>query len=111
MQSGVLSANVMSSKKAVEIYGSVEEAKAMGATIDDRLFDFDEKTAAIDKYYQLYFGYRNPNNQWEEMYTNHPYGTTPADWYGNKSGTIRFSSEEDKISLEEQMEKEMRMFN
>jgi len=111
MQAGFLSANVMSSKKAVEIYGSMEEAKAMGATIDDRLFNFDEKTAATDKYYQLYFGYRNPNNQWEEMYTNHPYGTTPADWYGSKSGTIRFSSEEDKISLEEQMEKEMRMFN
>ena len=30
MQAGFLSANVMSSKKAVEIYGSVEEAKAMG---------------------------------------------------------------------------------
>ena len=112
MQSGFLSAGVMSSKKAVELYGSIEEAKAMGATIDDRLFSFDDKTAAIDKYYQLYFGYRNPNNQWEEIYTNHPLGTTPADWYGNKSsGTIRFTNEEDKISLEEQMEKEMKVFN
>jgi len=111
MQAGFLSANVMSSKKAVEIYGSVEEAKAMGATIDDRLFSFDVKNQAIDKYYQLYFNYRNQNNQWEEMYTNHPEGTTPADWYGSKSsGTIRFTNEEDKISLDEQMEKEMKIF-
>ena len=112
MQSGFLSAGVMSSKKAVELYGSIEEAKAMGATIDDRLFSFDDKTDAIDKYYQLYFGYRNPNNQWEEIYTNHPLGTTPADWYGSKSsGTIRFTNEEDQISLEEQMDKEMKVFN
>ena len=84
----------------------------MGATIDDRLFSFDDKTDAIDKYYQLYFGYRNPNNQWEEIYTNHPLGTTPADWYGSKSsGTIRFTNEEDQISLEEQMDKEMKVFN
>ena len=111
MQSGFLSAGVMSSKKAVELYGSIEDAKANGATIDDRLFSFDDKTDAIDKYYQLYFGYRNPNNQWEEIYTNHPLGTTPADWYGNKSsGTIRFTNEEDKISLEEQMAKEMKVF-
>ena len=111
MQAGFLSAGVLSSKKAVELYGSVEEAKAMGATIDDRLFSFDAKNQAIDKYYQLYFGYRNPNNQWEEIYTNHPIGTTPADWYGNKSsGTIRFTNEEDKISLEEQMAKEMKVF-
>ena len=111
MQSGFLSAGVMSSKKAVELYGSIEDAKANGATIDDRLFSFDDKTAAIDKYYQLYFGYRNPNNQWEEIYTNHPLGTTPADWYGSKSsGTIRFTSEEDKISLEDQMDKEMKVF-
>ena len=112
MQSGFLSAGVMSSKKAVELYGSIDEAKAMGATIDDRLFSFDDKTAAIDKYYQLYFDYRNKNNQWEEAYTNHPLGTTPAQWYGSKSsGSIRFTSEEDKISLEEQMEKEMKVFN
>ena len=112
MQSGFLSAGVMSSKKAVELYGSIEDAKANGATIDDRLFSFDDKTDAIDKYYQLYFGYRNPNNQWEEIYTNHPLGTTPADWYGNKSsGTIRFTNEEDQISLEEQMDKEMKVFN
>ena len=112
MQSGFLSAGVMSSKKAVELYGSIEDAKANGATIDDRLFTFDDKTAAIDKYYQLYFGYRNPNNQWEEIYTNHPLGTTPADWYGSKSsGTIRFTNEEDQISLEEQMDKEMKVFN
>ena len=116
MQSGFLSANVMSSKKAIELYGSIEEAKAMGATIDDRLFNFDSKTEAIDKYYQLYFGYRNPNNQWEEIYTNHPgtgtwHKTTPAEWYGSKSsGTIRFTNEEDQISLEEQMEKEMKVF-
>ena len=111
MQSGFLSAGVMSSKKAVELYGSIEDAKANGATIDDRLFSFDDKTAAIDKYYQLYFGYRNPNNQWEEIYTNHPLGTTPAEWYGSKSsGTIRFTSEEDKISLEDQMDKEMKVF-
>ena len=111
MQAGFLSAGVMSSKKAVELYGSIEDAKANGATIDDRLFSFDDKTAAIDKYYQLYFGYRNPNNQWEEIYTNHPLGTTPADWYGSKSsGTIRFTSEEDKISLEDQMDKEMKVF-
>ena len=111
MQSGFLSAGVMSSKKAVELYGSIEEAKAMGATIDDRLFSFDDKTAAIDKYYQLYFGYRNPNGMWEEAYTNHPIGTTPADWYGSKSsGTIRFTNEEDKISLEEQMANEMKVF-
>ena len=111
MQSGFLSAGVMSSKKAVELYGNIEDAEANGATIDDRLFSFDDKTAAIDKYYQLYFGYRNPNNQWEEIYTNHPLGTTPADWYGSKSsGTIRFTSEEDKISLEDQMDKEMKVF-
>ena len=112
MQAGFLSAGVMSSKKAVKLYGSVDDAKAMGATIDDRLFNFDEKTAAIDKYYQLYFNYRNENNQWEEMYTNHPEWISPAEWYGSKSsGTIRFTNEEDKISLEEQMEKEMKVFN
>ena len=111
MQSGFLSAGVMSSKKAVELYESIDEAKAMGATIDDRLFSFDDKTAAIDKYYQLYFDHRNKNNQWEEAYTNHPLGTTPAQWYGSKSsGSIRFTSEEDKISLEEQMEKELKVF-
>jgi len=112
MQAGFLSAGVMSSKKAIELYGSIEEAKAMGATIDDRLFSFDDKTSAIDKYYQLYFNHRNPNGMWEEAYTNHPLGTTPADWYGSKSnGTIRFTNEDDTISLEDQMDKEMKVFN
>ena len=60
----------------------------------------------------LYFNYRNENNQWEEMYTNHPEWISPAEWYGSKSsGTIRFTNEEDKISLEEQMANEMKVFN
>ena len=114
MQAGFLSAGRMSSQKAVELYGSIEEAKAMGAIIDDRLFTFDQKDAAIDRYYQLYFNYRNDNNIWEEAYTNHPgtgtwHKTTPADWMGRKNATIGISQKEDIMSLDEQMKKEMKI--
>ena len=111
MQGGFLAANVVSSDWALSKFeGGVKEAQARGYTIDDTLFNFPEKSAAINKFYELYFT-PQANGQWIEQYTNFPNGTTPADWAGSKGNTIGISKNDDNISLQEQFQKELELIN
>ena len=111
MQAGFLASNVVSSDWALSKFeGGVKEAEARGYTIDDTLFNFPEKSAAINKFYELYFT-PQANGQWVEQYTNFPNGTTPADWAGSKGNTIGISKNDDNISLQDQFLKELELIN
>jgi len=111
MQSGFLAANVISSDRAIKLFeGGVKEAQSRGYTVDDTLFNFPEKEAATNKFYQLYFS-PQPNGQWVEKYTNFPTGTTPGDWAGSKGNTIGISKNDDNISLLDQFNKELELLN
>ena len=109
MQSGFLAANVISEDWALSKFeGGVAEAQARGYTVDNTLFNFPEKQAATNKFYELYFTHQ-PNGQWIEQYTNFPTGTTPGEWAGSKGNTIGISKNDDNISLQDQFQKELEL--
>ena len=110
MQSGFKGANVMSEADAIRRYGSVANAEALGITVDNEPFSFPAKQAAIHKYYELYFQ-QQPDGIWVEQYTNHPLGTTPHDFLGDKKNTVSSTSKNDFLDQQQQFEEEMKRLN
>tara|TARA_R110002020_G_scaffold5895_1_gene24241 strand:- start:1472 stop:3544 length:2073 start_codon:yes stop_codon:yes gene_type:complete len=110
MISGFLSAGVVPSDWATSKFeGGVKEAQSRGYKVDDELFNFPAKQAAIDKFYELYFT-PDVDGIWREKYTSFPLNTNPANWAGNRGNTISFSNKQDSISLDEQFQKEIGKF-